>query len=127
MKRALAASVVVCAALAASGASASPDGGPTPGAAAVAFGDLLHHLYGVIYGYWTCPAAAEVDGRIDCLAEVHRGRDWHEVAVSARIRNGVIVLTTLSSHAARRGSDAGRPTPGISSSATTSPRRASHP
>lgn len=100
MKRAIAASVVVWA-LASSAASASPTSAPSPTAATAALGRLLHQLYGEVDGYWTCPAAARIDERIDCLAEIHRARDWHEVALSARFRNGVLVFTTLAKDAAQ--------------------------
>lgn len=73
------------------GATATP--APSPAAATAAFGRLLHQLYGEMHGYWTCPPPA-ILGRIDCLAEVRAGREWHQLAMSARRRTGEIVLTT---------------------------------
>jgi hypothetical protein len=99
MKLAIAVCVVVCA-LAVPGASATSPRAPSPTAAKAALGRLLHQFYGGIRGYWTCPPPA-FDGRIDCLAEVHNGRLWHQIVMSARNRNGVIAFTTLTNHAAR--------------------------
>ncbi len=73
---------------------------PSPAAATAALGRLLHQLYGGFHGYWTCPGPA-VDGRIDCIAEVHEGRLWHQVTVSARWRNGVVVFFTTTNRPAQ--------------------------
>jgi hypothetical protein len=94
MRLAIAFCVVVCA-LAAPGASASPARAPSPAAAKTAFGRLLHHLYGGIRGFWTCPPPA-INGRIDCLAEVHAGSRWHRVSAAARHGNGVVSLSRVS-------------------------------
>lgn len=76
-------------------ASASRTVAPSPPAARAAFGRLLHHLYGSIHGYWTCPPPAS-NGRLDCLAEVHAGRRWHQVSASASRSNGVIWMNRVS-------------------------------
>jgi hypothetical protein len=81
-----------------SSAAATPTRAPKPAAATAAFGRLLHRLYGGIHGYWTCPPMA-IDDRLDCLAEVHSGRHWHQVSMSARVRHGVIVFMTLTNRA----------------------------
>lgn len=81
-------------------AGATPTRAPGRAAATAAFGRLLHQLYGGIHGYWTCPPPA-IDGRLDCLAEVHAGRHWHRVSMSARRRNHVIVFMTLTNGAAQ--------------------------
>lgn len=81
-------------------AGATPRHAPGRAAATAAFGRLLHDLYGGTRGYWTC-LAQPFDGRRDCLAEVHTGREWHRVAMSARIRNGVIAFMTLTNAAAQ--------------------------
>lgn len=62
-------------------AGASPPRAPAPAQATAAFGRTLHQLYGAIHGYWTC-VRPPVLGRIDCLAEVHLGRQWHRVSAS---------------------------------------------
>lgn len=79
---------------------AVPTQAPSPAAATAAFGRLLRQLYGEIHGYWTCPPPAIRD-RVDCLAEVRTGRNWHQIAMSARVRNSVIVLMTLTNDAAQ--------------------------
>jgi hypothetical protein len=38
-------------------AAASATRTPNPAMATVAFGHLLHHRYGTVRGYWTCPAS----------------------------------------------------------------------
>lgn len=91
--------MVVCI-LAVPAASASPAGAPSPAAAKAAFGRLLHQLYGGIRGYWACPGPAQL-GRVDCVAEVHRGREWHWLTMSAVKRHGVVALMTLTNDAAQ--------------------------
>ena len=98
MKLWVAAVVVICI-LAVPAASASPAGAPSPATAAAAFGRLLHQLYGGIDGHWTCPRA--VLDRVDCVGEVHTGRQWHWLTMSAVRRNGVVVLMTLTNKAAQ--------------------------
>jgi hypothetical protein len=80
-------------------AEATPTHAPSRAAATAAFGRLLHRFYGGTSGYWTC-LAPPIGGRRDCFAEVHTGRDWHQVAMSARTRHGVIVFMTLTNVAA---------------------------
>lgn len=99
MKRAAAVLAVVCA-LVVPSASAAAAHAPTPAAAAAALGTLLHQLYGGLHGSWACSGPV-ISGRIDCLAEVHSDRQWHEVALSARLRNEVIVFMTLTNHSAQ--------------------------
>ena len=94
MKLAIAGCVIVCT-LAASGASASPAHAPSPAAATVAFGHLLHQLYGAIHGYWACPGPA-INGRVDCLAEVSSARVWHRVSAAAVHDLGVTWLNRAS-------------------------------
>lgn len=98
MKLGVAAASIVFA-LAVSGASAAPTRVPSSAAATAALGRFLHQLYGEVHGYWTCPGPP-INGRVDCLAEVHTGRNWHQLYPSARIRNGVIVFTALTNIAA---------------------------
>jgi len=98
MKLAIAVCVIVCA-LSAPGASAAPATAPSPSKATAALGRYLHQLYGGIQGSWTCPGPA-ISGRVDCLAEVHTGKEWHQLSPSARIRAGVIVFTALTNIAA---------------------------
>lgn len=76
-------------------ASASRPSALSPSAARAAFGRLLHGLYGGIHGYWTCPPPA-INGRLDCLAEVHAGRHWHQISASASRSNGVIWVNRVS-------------------------------
>ena len=85
-------------------ALAVPARAPSPVRATAAFGRLLHQIYGGAHGYWTCPPPAipspAIPGRVDCLAEVRTGRRWHQVSMSAIVRNRVIVFTTLTNDAA---------------------------
>ena len=74
-------------------ASASPVRAPTPAAATAAFEHWLHERYGSITGYWTCPRAQIITGRIDCLAEVRAGRTWHQTSASARRLGGRITFS----------------------------------
>lgn len=98
MKRAAAAAAIVFA-LVASGASASAARAPSPVAATTALEHLLHQRYGNVSGYWTCPAAQRVLGRIECLAEVRADRLWHQVSAIARLRNGRVVFRGLFGYA----------------------------
>jgi hypothetical protein len=101
MRRALLlAALALAAAAITTSASASPTRTPSPAAATAALGRFLRQLYGETHGYWTCPGPA-IDGRVDCLAEVHTGSRWHQVTVSAWIRHGVIAFTTTTNDAAR--------------------------
>jgi hypothetical protein len=59
---------------------------PAPAAATAAFGRLLHARFGPVKGFWTCPRRQTIDARIDCLGEVHVGREWHQTSASARRR-----------------------------------------
>jgi len=74
-------------------ASASPVRAPTPAAATAAFEHWLHERYGSITGYWTCPRAQIITGRIDCLAEVRAGRTWHQTSASERLLGGRITFS----------------------------------
>lgn len=95
MKRAVAVLALV-GALATPAALASPARAPSPKAATAALGRLLHQLYGAgTRGYWTCPGPA-VLGRVDCLAEVGAGSQWHQVSASATHSNGVIWINRVS-------------------------------
>jgi hypothetical protein len=87
--------VAVCGTAIAAQQSASPARAPSPAAATAALGRALHQLYGRIHGYWTCPPPARL-GRLDCLAEVHSGRRWHQVSASATHSNGVIWIGRVS-------------------------------
>jgi hypothetical protein len=87
--------VVPCGIATAGMRSASSGRAPSPEAAKAAFGRLLHQLYGGVHGYWTCPPPA-VPGRIDCLAEVHGARRWHQVSASASRSHGVIWINRVS-------------------------------
>jgi hypothetical protein len=101
MKRTILVLAVACCVAVPSASAAFHLGSPSPAAATAALGNLLHGLYGPIAGVWTCPQSAHAGGRLDCFAEVHRGRRWHELSVSAFIRRGVIVFTTLTREAAQ--------------------------
>lgn len=94
MRRGVVALTVVSAVLAET-ASASPARAPSPAAATAAFGRLLHQLYGEVHGYWTCPPPV-INGRLDCLAEAHIGRRWHQVSASTSRSNGVIWVNRVS-------------------------------
>jgi hypothetical protein len=75
-------------------ASASSVRAPTPAAATSAFGRLLHERYGrSAAGFWTCPRAQVINGRIDCLAEVGAGDTWHQTSASARLVGGGVTFT----------------------------------
>lgn len=91
------ASVAVVLAFTAGGAIAlaSPEHYPSPAAATVAFGRWLSSRYGPITGDWACPPAQVVGARIDCLAEVHAGRTWHQTSASARLAGGRITFSSV--------------------------------
>ena len=80
--------------LAAPGAT-SRSRAPSPAAAKVAFGRLLHQLYGPVHGYWTCPYQYPPGPSDSCLGEVHAGRQWHEVGADARSNHAEIVFDRL--------------------------------
>ena len=94
--------VVGCAlALLPSAAASSGLRAPTPKAATAALGHFLHQLYGGdVRGYWTCPPPA-VLGRVDCLAEFHAERRWHQVSTSARLWGGSIAFETFANRSAQ--------------------------
>jgi len=91
--RALIVACVLVTALVSSVASALAVQAPAPAAATDSFGRWLHSRYGSISGYWTCPRAQVVNGRIDCLAEVRAGRTWHQTSASARLASGRITFS----------------------------------
>jgi hypothetical protein len=85
--------LVLAVVLVAPGASAAPRRAPSPAAAKVAFGHLLHQLYGEIHGYWTCPQQGAPSD--SCLGEVHAGRQWHEVGADGKSNHVEIVFDGL--------------------------------
>lgn len=93
IRRALVVAAVLSTTLVSSVASASAIRAPASAVATAAFGRWLHSRYGSISGYWTCPRAQVVNGRIDCLAEVRAGRKWHQTSASARFVRGRITFS----------------------------------
>lgn len=81
--------------------SASTTRAPSPAEATLAFGRALHQLYGRFDGYWTCPGPA-VLGRIDCLAEVRSGRQWHQVSAAASRGHRVVWINRVSAQTWKR-------------------------
>jgi len=67
-----------------------------PVAATRAFGRLLHHRFGDVHGYWTCPRGqAAGPNEIDCLGEVRIGGRFHQTFARADTSRPVVRFTLV--------------------------------
>ena len=91
--------VVAVLALVSSGAASAGTAVKVPSskAAIAAFGRYLHHRYGSITGYWTCPRskaqAFPATGSRSCLAEVKTAQKWHQLLGDARLSRSRVVIS----------------------------------
>lgn len=72
--------------------SAANRNAPSPATATAAFARLLHRRYGAVHGYWTCPEAQTVNGRISCFGEVRAGRTWYQLGADATFAHSRLVF-----------------------------------
>jgi hypothetical protein len=85
----LAVVAVLVLAISVSRAAAGTGKYPSSSGATAAFGSVLHHRYGKVKGYWTCPAAEMVTNHgLSCLAEVSSGATWHQASAVAYLKHG---------------------------------------
>lgn len=92
VRKILAFAAVLVLAISAS-ASAETAGTPSSKAATTAFGRYLHHRYGALHGYWTCPAAqTSPTGARSCAAEVRVGAKWHHLWTAAGSKGAEIIF-----------------------------------
>jgi hypothetical protein len=67
---------------------------PSSGAATAAFGRYLHHRYGPVHGYWTCPEAqSSATGARLCEAEVRVALKRHHLWTAAESTGARIVFS----------------------------------